>query len=196
MMNDKDKTVPLREAMEQVGVVGARLALMHLAYARILVGELGEVKGKEAVVRAMMEYGRLVGERNKSGKQDLPYYGFHDKYIYKDESFVDMREKPAPGEEMDLSQYKVEGCILSKVFRELGEKELGCLYCYVDAAKSMAADSGQKLIHTACEVLDDGYCGFNVLPTTDKERRDFEEMNIEWKETDPILDRGSGLKKG
>ena len=37
-MNENGKKVPLDEAMEQVRVVGTRLAMMHLAYARLLVG--------------------------------------------------------------------------------------------------------------------------------------------------------------
>jgi hypothetical protein len=195
-MGKEEKTVPLKEAMEQVAVTGVRLGLMHLAFAKTMVAELGEEKGKKAIVKAMMEYGRLVGERNKSGLQDLPFYGFHEKYVYDGEEFVDTREQPlGKGENFDFSRYKVQGCILAKTFLECGEKELGCLYCYVDSAKSMAADPEQKLMHTACEVTGDNCCAFDSIPTTEKERKDFESKNVEWKEVDPILVKGSGMEK-
>ena len=193
-MGEKGKTVPLKEAADQVGVAVARLALMHLAFAKILVEKLGRKKGKEAVIKAMMEYGRLAGERSKAGRQDLPFYGFHEKYLYKDVEFVDTRERPAD-KEFDLSRYRVHGCLLSKIFLEYGEKELGSLYCYVDCAKSMAADPAKKLMHTACEVVGDHCCAFQLVETTVKERKDFAAQNVRWKEVDPILIQGSGMKK-
>jgi hypothetical protein len=195
-MEKKEKMVPMREAMEQVRVTGRRLALMHLAFSRILVEELGEEKGKKAIVRAMMEYGRMVGEKNRAGRQDLPFYGFHDKYTYGDKEFLDTREKAnIAGKEFDYSRYRVHGCVLAETFLEYGEKELGCLYCYVDSAKSMAADPGKKLMHTACEVAGDPFCAFGLVPTTEKERKDFQDKNVEWKEVDPILVKGSRMDK-
>ncbi len=195
-MSEKEKSVPLKEAIEQVKVIGIRLALMHLSYSKTLVEELGEEKGKEAIIKTMMEYGKMVGARNKAGRQDLPFYGIHEKYTYEDKEFVDTREKPmAAGENFDFSRYRVEGCILAKTFQEYGEKELGCLYCYVDSAKSMATDPNQKLMHTACEVLEDNCCTFDLIPTTKKEQNDFESKNVEWKEVDQILVKGSGIEK-
>jgi len=193
-MDTTEKAVPFREASEQVGIVVVRLALMHLAFAKILVEKLGKKKGKEAIIEAMMEYGRLVGERNQSGHQDLPFYGFHEKYFYEDCEFVDTREKPG-GTGFDFSRYRVLGCKLAKIFLEYGEKELGCLYCYVDSAKSMAADPAKKLMHTACEVLGDPGCAFQVVATTPKERKDFIARKARWKEADPILLEGSGMKE-
>ena len=46
----------------------------------------------------------------------------------------------------------------------MGETELGRLYCYVDAAKSMAVDPDHKLVHTACEPCGDDHCAFEMLP--------------------------------
>jgi hypothetical protein len=192
MMKDTEIKVPLDEAMEQVRTVGARLAMMHLAYARLLVAEHGPEKGRDLVVKAMMEYGKMVGRRNKSGRQDLPVYGFHDQYLYKDETSVDTRDQPREG--FDFSAYKVFGCVLAKTFLELGEPELGALYCYVDPAKSMAVDPSAKLVHTACEVCGDGYCAFESVPTTDAERADFERNNPRWKNVDPILLGGENEK--
>ena len=195
-MDEKEKKVPLHEAMEQVRVIGRRLALMHLAFSRTLIEELGEDKGKKAVIKAMMEYGRIVGETNKAGHQDLPFYGFHEKYTYGDKEFLDTREEAnIAGKDFDFSRYRVHGCVLAKTFLEHNEKELGCLYCYVDSAKSMAADPSKKLIHTACEVVGDAFCAFDLLPTTEKERKDFEDKHVDWKEVDPILIKGSKMDK-
>jgi hypothetical protein len=138
----------------------------------------------------------MVGEKNKAGRQDLPFYGFHDKYTYGDNEFLDTREKAdIAGKDFDYSRYRVHGCVLARTFLEYGEKELGCLYCYVDSAKSMAADPNKKLMHTACEVVGDQFCAFGLIPTTEKERKEFQEKNVDWKEVDPILVKGSRMDK-
>ena len=144
-MTETLKMVPLDEARFQVKVMARRLALMHLAFAKTLGEELGEPAARDIVVKAMMAYGQLVGERNKAGGQDLPYYGLHEKYIYGEHEFLDTRELDLDeGEVFDWSKYKVQGCVLAQVFQEMGETELGRLYCYVDAAKSMAVDPGKQ----------------------------------------------------
>lgn len=187
-MGEKEKKVPLHEAMEQVRVIGRRLALMHLAFSKILIEELGKDKGKNAIIKAMMEYGQMIGKTIKAGHQDLPFYGLHEKYTYGDKEFLDIREKANIDEKaFDYSGYRFHGCVLAKTFLEHSEKELGCLYCYVDSAKSMATDPSKKLVHTACEVVGDGFCAFDLVPTTEKERKDFEDKNTDWKEVDPIL---------
>jgi hypothetical protein len=187
-MEESPQMVSLEEARVQVKVVARRLALMHLAYARTLVDELGEAAAKDIVVKAMMEYGRLVGERTKSGGQDLPYYGLHESYRYGDQAYLDTRELAlAEGEVFDWSRFKVKGCVLAQVFQEMGETELGRLYCYVDAAKSMAVDPSQKLVHTACEPCGDDHCAFQKRPTSETEKQDFVDKNLRWKAVDPIL---------
>lgn len=115
----KEQTVPLKEAREQVEIAIGRTALLHLAFSKTLVEEFGEEKGKELIVRSVLEYGRRIGERVKRGLPDLPKYGVHG------------------GRTPDG---KVYDCVFAKIFREYGEQDLGCLYCYVDPAKSMAQD--------------------------------------------------------
>ena len=195
-MTDKEELIPLKDAIWQVEAAVRRLALIHLGYSKALVKELGEEKGKELIVKSMMEYGKLVGEQAKKGRQDLPYYGFHDKYTYGDLEFIDTRKSPATrGKDFDFSQYKVYGCGLAKTMLEFDEEDLGRLYCFVDSAKSMAADPDQKLIHRACVLCGDGYCSFDVAPTTEKEKEDFLNNAEDWKEVDPILLKGGDSKK-
>jgi hypothetical protein len=196
-MSEDVKMVPMEEAAEQVRVTAVRLALMHIAYARTLVEALGEKKGKEMALKAIMTYGRMVGERNRAGAQDMPHYGLHRTYDYGDKAFKDGRDMPlAQGETLDYSNFKVHGCALAEVFLEYDEPELGCLYCYVDAAKSMGADPSHKLVHTACELLGDDCCSFTLTPTTQEEQEAFNTKNLKWKDTDPILVNGSKIDKG
>ncbi|MFW2367142.1 MAG: L-2-amino-thiazoline-4-carboxylic acid hydrolase [Desulforhopalus sp.] len=182
------KMVSVEEAASQVKVVAIRLALMHLAYARTLVEELDGDQAKDIIIKAMMTYGQMIGERNKKGEQDLPYYGMHEKYSYKEQEFRDTRDMPSDQSgEIDFDSFKVYGCVLSQIFKEYDEAELGSLYCFVDAAKTMAAESTHKLIHTACEVCGDDHCAFKSEATTVAELRMFEERNSDWKNVDPIL---------
>ena len=191
-MRDKEEMVTLKDAMEQVRTAVARIALIHLGFSKTLVEELGEEKAKELIIKSMIEYGKLVGTQTAKGAQDLPYYGLHDKYLYDDHEFFDTRKCPVPkNEDFDFKRYRVYGCVLAKVFRELSEEKLGSLYCYVDSAKSMAVDPNRKLIHTACEPLGDDCCRFAMVPTTEKERDNFENKTEEWKAVDPILVGGS-----
>lgn len=162
------KHVTVEEAAQEVEVATTRLALLHLAYSKTLVNEFGSEKGKEIIVKSILEYGKRIGERIKRGLPDLPKYGVH----------------------RDYRDGRVFGCVLARTFREYDEEELGCLYCYVDAAKSMATDSKSKFIHKDCAACGDDYCTFEQLPTTRKERTDFEKMRAGWAEVDPRLARG------
>ncbi len=164
-MTGEDDRVPLSEASREVEVAMTRLALMHLSFSKTLIEELGEEKGKELVIKSIMEYGKLVGERVKRGLPDLPKYGVYGECV----------------------EGRVYDCILAKIFREYGEEDLGRLYCYIDSAKTMAADPYQKLIHKECAACGDDYCTFCSAPTTEKERQDFRRKEAGWREVDPRL---------
>jgi hypothetical protein len=168
-MAGKEEMVPLKEAKEQVAIAIGRTALLHLAFSRTLVDELGEEKGKELILKSILEYGKRVGERVKEGRPDLPKYGVHG------------------GRTPDG---KVYDCVFAKIFREYDELDLGCLYCYVDAAKSMAQDPTHKLMHKDCAACGDDFCTFAVVPTTEKERKDFVNRSKDWKHVDPRLAQG------
>jgi hypothetical protein len=84
-------------------------------------------------------------------------------------------------------RYYARGCILAKVFKEHDAFGLGCLYCYVDAAKWMATDANAKMIHLTCEACGDENCTFDVVATTEEERRSFSAGESEWRKVDPRL---------
>jgi hypothetical protein len=98
------------------------------------------------VIKSILEYGKRVRERAKRGLPDLPKYGVYGEW--RDD--------------------KVYDCVLAKIFHEYGEEDLGCLYCYVDPAKSMAADPYHKLMHRDCAACGDDYCTFERVPTIEK----------------------------
>ncbi len=178
-MATEEKTVALEEAKEQVRKVCARLGLLHIAFARTLVDELGEKKGKELILKAIKAYGTKVGEEAKANaaakgldnslenfKSDLPLYGMHDG-----------------GEKVEVEGEKrsiAYGCVMGKVWNELGEGELGRLYCYVDPAKYMAFNPDYKLVHVKALPDGDECCELVVRPTTEQERKDFADKDKDW----------------
>jgi len=172
MIEMPEKTVPLSEAENEVKVVTQRLALLHLAYAKTLVEEFGWERGKQLVLDSVKRYGGYVADRTGKGYQGLPRYGFWE------------RREGRP----DL-------CELGKVMVEMGEPELGALYCLIDPAKTMAADPGKKMIHTRCMIIGDDGCGFATVPTTEKERSDFD-GNRDWAHVDPLIDGYLREKRG
>ncbi|MHA2272190.1 MAG: L-2-amino-thiazoline-4-carboxylic acid hydrolase [Candidatus Hodarchaeales archaeon] len=170
-MSHPQERVSLAEAEGEVEVAVTRLALLHLSFAKILIDEFGEDRGEELVIKSIMEYGKRIAERISEGKPDLPKWGVHSGGVSQD----------AEG------RFIVRGCNLAKVFSEYNELELGRLYCYIDAAKSMAADATEKLIHTTCEACGDSCCTFDIVPTSEEERKHFLDRNSDWKYVDPRL---------
>jgi hypothetical protein len=194
-MTEDEKKVPLKEAIAQVEVGWARLALLHLSFSKTLIDEFGEEKGKELIIKTMIDYSKRVVKRIKNGAQRLPWYGLHDKYVYSGNEYINNHEIPGFLEEgFDWSVFKNYGCVVAKVSKEFEEEELGCLYCYADPGIAMAADPSYKFIHEKCEACGDEYCTFKVLPTTEKERKDFKNSDREWKHVDPPLVKGARLE--
>jgi hypothetical protein len=165
MTEAREEMVLLSEAENEVKVVTQRLALLHLAYGRILVDNFGWEKGKQLILNAIKEYAKRVAERTKQGHQSLPKYGFWER-----------REGRPPI------------CELGKLVLTYDEMDIGSLYCLVDPAKIMFANPNEKLIHTKCLTVGDEYCEFKTMPTTQKEREDLFGKDKDWSHVDPVLD--------
>lgn len=159
-----EQTVPLWEAENEVKVVTQRLALLHLAFCRSIVDSLGWEDGKQLILDSVKLYGEYVAERTKQGYQGLPKYGFWEQ-----------RDGKPPL------------CELGKIMLEMGEPELGSMYCLIDPAKTMAADLGEKMIHTRCMILGHDECRFDTVPTSEKDRELFKKGK-DWTQSDPIID--------
>ena len=176
-----DSQMPVEEAQRQVALVSRRLGLLHLAFAEVLVRYLGEEEGQKMTARAIKEYGRLIGEKKKElaleeeedltpetflGLSDLPSIGMHDQI---DEVEVDGEKR-----------IRAYGCVMGKVWKELGKDELGRSYCMVDPASCMAFNPELKFVHTKALPDGDPYCELVIRPTTEEDRREFLSNDTNW----------------
>jgi hypothetical protein len=179
----KEEMITLEEAKKAVAITCQRLALLHIAFARAIVGELGEKEGEKLILKAIKNYGRMIGEKVKSdvaemglenlpanygaGKsRDLPAFGMHAG-----------RERVTVNGEVRTRAF---GCIMGKTWNEMGEGKLGRLYCYVDPAKYMAFNPNFKLMHTKVLPGGDDCCEMAVRATTEQERKDFRNESSDW----------------
>jgi hypothetical protein len=162
-MGDEETMVPADEARQAVVDMTRRVGLLHICFARTLVDELGEEKGRELIEKAIWEYGTRIGHSTRArvvalgleptvenfGKgSDLSPLGFNHGAVVVD------------GEQRLLSL----GCALADVWREYGEEELGGLYCLVDPAKMQAYDPDWTMVHTKKIPRGDECCEIAVRP--------------------------------
>ncbi len=174
-----EKQISLRDAEEQVRKVCYRLGLLHACFARTLSDELGDERAREIILKAIKDYSIQVGRQVKArvvaqGKGnspenydgDLPSYGMHDTTEWVE---VDGEKR-----------LRMRGCVMGKLWREMGEGGLGRLYCYVDIAKYMAFNPRYKLVHLKTLPDGDDYCEFAIRPTTRQERADFKNKDVDW----------------
>jgi hypothetical protein len=169
MMMEKKNLISKEEAFEQIKSMITRAALIHYAFTKTLIEELGEKKGKELARKAIKLYGEWVGKRVKEKtlakglplirenfQDDLPVLGWAD------------REKvEVEGEERS----RVHTCHLAKIWQELGAPELGRIYCFVDQAKYEAYNPELECVHTKNVLDGDPYCELAVRPKKKTERR-------------------------
>jgi hypothetical protein len=160
---NEDNMVPMGEAERQVAIVVKRLAMLHLAFTRTLVAELGWKAAKPLILKSIKHYGELVARRVARGDQSLPSFGFFEK-----------------------REGKPDLCELGKVMLEEGEPRLGSLYCLIDVAKTMAADPGRKLVHDRCMLLGHDECVFSTLETKPQEVSDFQNDH-DWAYLDQLI---------
>ncbi|MHA1962566.1 MAG: hypothetical protein ACW99U_20430 [Candidatus Thorarchaeota archaeon] len=169
-MNKQETSIPMDEARTAVKGAVSRIALLHLSFSKMLADEFGEERAKDLIIKAIMEYGERIAERVKAGRPDLPEFGVYEESGQDDEG-----------------RYFARGCTLAKVFNDYDALGLGCLYCYVDAARWMATDENEKIIHLTCEACGDDVCTFDTVATKNEEREAFSERTRAWREVDPLL---------
>lgn len=93
-MSEKSEMIPIDEAKRQIALACRRLGLLRLAFAQVLVVQLGEEKGKKMVARAIKEYSGMIGEKKRemalskglgltpedfSQVSDIPSIGMHER---------------------------------------------------------------------------------------------------------------------
>lgn len=180
---NNEEMIPLDKARKEIEITSRRIALLHLAYAETLIKELGEEKGKKIIADAIKDYGIKIGQKTKQEAQQMgldispenfdkgryygvPSFGMHDK----------LEEIVKNGEIREIAY----GCVLAKTWKELGQEELGRMYCYVDVAKYMAYNPNYKLMHIKAMPEGDEYCELAVRSTSEKEKKDFFSTDKNW----------------
>ncbi len=180
---DDNDFVSVETAREQVERVCRRIAMLHIAYARTLVEEFGEAKGKRTAMKAIKAYGKMIGESalqkaNEKGlantpenyAEDLPTFGLYEEL-----------ERLETGHG---STIRLKGCVMGKTWKDMGEEKLGRIYCYVDPAKSMAFNPDLALVHSTCMPDGDPHCDLCYRKTTDEEKKQFLEENTDLEKVD------------
>ncbi len=184
MAEKSEETISLDEAKGAVEITCQRLALLHIAFARAIVNELGEAEGKKLILKAIKAYGTTIGEKVKADVKDMGLENVPANY-----GVGKSRDLPAFGMHSGRERVTVKGetrtraygCVMGKLWNQMGEGELGRLYCYVDPAKYMAFNPNFKLMHTECLPGSNGdLCEMVVRPTTAQERADFADEEADW----------------
>ena len=178
-------TIPLEEATRQVELVCRRLGLLHLAFSEVMIKELGDVKGRQMIIRAIKEYSRMIGEakRKKALADGLPLTA-ETMAKYRDIPTIGMHGR-AEGAEVDgEKRRRAYGCVMAKVWHEYGRDDIGRLYCFVDPASAMSFNPDFKIAHTRAEPDGDPYCELVNRPTGEKDKREFEKLDPDWESID------------
>ncbi len=156
----KKEMIPKEEAVSQLRSMFTRTALIHYAFAKTIIDELGKEKGKELTQKAIRLYGEMVGKKVREKtlakglralaenyQDDFPTLGREDR-----EKVVVEGEKRA----------RVHTCDLAEAWKELGVPEIGRLYCFVDQAKYEAYNPELECVHTKNVLDGDPYCELAV----------------------------------
>ena len=157
---EKKEMISKDEAFSQLKLMITRTALIHYAFTKTIIDELGKEKGKELAKKAIRLYGEMVGKKVRENtlakglptlaenfQNDLPTLGWADR-----EKVVVEGEKRA----------RVHTCYLAEAWKELGVPEIGRLYCFVDQAKYEAYNPDLECVHTQNVLDGDPYCELAV----------------------------------
>ncbi len=154
-----EETISKEQAFKEVLSIIRRAALIHYSYAKTLIDELGEERGKELTLKAIQAYGEKVG---KKVKEETLSKGL--------DLLVENYQEDLPSLGWDTERVMIEGerrarvnvCHLAKVWNELGAPEIGRLYCFVDQAKYKAYNPDLECIHIKNVLDGDPYCELAV----------------------------------
>jgi predicted hydrocarbon binding protein len=184
MRQEQQDRVSLSRARKALASVSRRIALLHLAYAKAIIKELGRERGTRVISEALKDYAAKIGEKTKQevmakGLEPTPEnFGQGDSYTLPD--FPGMHSGQEVVEDEGGKQFRAYDCILAEVWREYGEDELGRLYCYMDTAKFMGYNPNYKFVHLKAKPDGDEYCAFKITSTTEQERSDFATEGKDW----------------
>lgn len=164
-MKEKEKTISMEEALNQIQLALRRTALLYHFFAKTLVDELGEECGKRLIRKAIDAYGNHIGNYAKrraeacglpvtpeNFESDLPELAWETETVV------------VEGEE----RVRVHHCPLAKEWLELGASKRARLYCFVDQAKMRSFNPDYEYIHVKNILDGDPYCELVIRPVTKK----------------------------
>ena len=160
-MKKKEEVISKEEALKQIRLGLRRTALLYHHFARTLVEELGEERGRALIRKAVDAYGAHIGKdaRRKADERglsptpenfenDLPMLAWRTECVV------------VEGEE----RMRVHQCPLAKEWLALGEGKRARPYCYLDQAKMQAFNPDYEYIHVKNILDGDPYCELVVRP--------------------------------
>jgi hypothetical protein len=182
--SESRRVIPIKEVVQALQSTSRRIALLHSAYARVILEELGEEKGMKLISKVIKNYGVRIGEKTRQevlmkGLEATPE-NFSKGESYAIPNIPGMHDRRETIEVEGVKKNRAYGCVLAKVWKEYGEEKLGRLYCYMDVAKYIAYNPNYKYPHIKAIPDGDNYCEFEVKPTTEKERKDFFAEDRDW----------------
>ena len=182
--SEKNKVVPINEVIQAIQSTSRRIALIHSAYAKVIIDELGEEKGMKIISKAIKNYGARIGEKTRKellmkGLEAIPD-NFSKGESYAIPTIPGMHDRRETVNVEGVKRTRAYGCVLAKVWKEYGEEKLGRLYCYMDVAKYMAYNPNYKYAHIKAIPDGDEYCELEVKSTTEEERKDFLAEDQDW----------------
>ena len=168
-MADDVKTLkPTDDWERDVWLMARRAALLYYYMGKTIIDHAGEEKGKELIKKAVWDYGVHCGKAVAEGVKamglplevgnfrkvpDLPSRGWRANMVTKPDG---------------SPQSQNVHCPLASVWKELGEEELGRIYCFVDQAKTEGYNPELECLH-AHNVLDgDPFCEIIMRPREKK----------------------------
>jgi len=168
-MTENKEMISKEEATEQLKSMITRTALIHYAFTKTIMEELGKEKGKALAKKAIMLYGEMVGKRAKeiAEKKGLPTTAENFPNDLPSLGWADRERVVVDGEK----RARVHTCYLAQAWKDLGVPEIGRLYCFVDQAKYEAYNPELECVHTKNTLEGDPYCELAVRPKKKMERR-------------------------
>jgi len=156
----KKEMISKEEAFSQLKSMITRTALVHYAFAKTIIDELGKEKGKELTKKAIRLYGEMVGKkvREKTLAKGLPTLAENFQNDLPSLGWADREKVVVEGEK----RARVHTCYLAEAWKELGVPEIGRLYCFVDQAKYEAYNPELECVHTKNVLDGDPYCELAV----------------------------------
>jgi hypothetical protein len=167
-MADKKEMISRDEASAQVKRMISRAALIHYAFTKTLVDVLGEKKGKALAKKAIQLYGEWVGKgvKEKTLAKGLPALPENFQDDLPPLGWPDRETVQVEGERRS----RIYSCPLARVWQDLGARDLGRIYCYVDQAKYKAYNPELECVHVRNVLDGDPYCELAVRKR--KKKRD------------------------